>query len=72
MADRVARVRRFRVPLEAIGYVRMIVEGYDGLAVVVSEPGRGVVEWWVAPGREAEADQLARALAAEVGFQEIG
>jgi hypothetical protein len=54
------------VPRSAIGYVRMIVEGYDGLAVVASRPGEGVVEWWIAPGREAEADALARALGDEV------
>ena len=64
-----ATVLRFRVPLAEIGYVRMIVEAYDGLAVMVS-PGRGrsLVEWWVAPGREAEAETLAQALAAETGM----
>ena len=65
-------VRRFRVPLEHIAYVRMIVEAYDGLAVVVSpDRGRGVVEWWIGPGREAEATTLAHALAGEVGLSEI-
>jgi hypothetical protein len=61
-------VRRFRVPLPAIGYVRMILEAYDGLAVMVSRRGLEIVEWWIAPGREAEADTLARALAAEVAL----
>jgi hypothetical protein len=64
--------RRFRVPLEAIGYVRMIVEGYDGLASISSEAGRGIVSWDVAPGREAEADLLERALTKEVGLQRLG
>ncbi len=65
-------VRRFRVPLEAIGYVRMIVEAYDGLAVVVSPRAReGIVEWWVAPGREEEAGALARALEREVGLRSL-
>jgi uncharacterized protein DUF4911 len=64
--------RRFRVPIPAIAYVRMIVEAYEGLAVVVSpRRGVGIVEWWIAPGREAEADALARALAAEVRLQAI-
>ena len=67
----VATVRRFRVPLPAIAYVRMIVEAYDGLAVVASRPGEGLVEWWIAPGREAEADALARALADEVRLAPI-
>ena len=61
-------VRRFRVPLEHIGYVRMILEAYEGLAVMVSEKGKSVVEWWIAPGREAEAEVLARALAEEVSL----
>lgn len=61
-------IRRFRVPLEHIAYVRMILEAYDGLAVMVSEKGSSKVEWWIAPGREAEAEVLARALAEEVAL----
>jgi len=57
-----AVVRRFRVPLEEIAYVRMILEAYDGLAVMVSERGSTRVDWHVAPGREEEAAELARAL----------
>jgi len=68
----VSSVRRFRVPLASIAYVRMIVEGYDGLAVVSSEAGRGVIEWDVAPGREAEADVLAEALRRETGLVRVG
>ena len=64
-------IRRFRVPLDQIGYVRMIVEAYDGLAVMTSEPGVGVIEWWIAPGREVEADELAAALARECGMRPI-
>jgi hypothetical protein len=56
-------VRRFRVPFESVGYVRMIVEGYDGLAVVVTPDAKvGVIEWWIAPGREDEAEEVATAL----------
>ena len=65
-------VRRFRVPVESIGYVRMIVEGYDGLAVVSSEADHGILEWDVAPGREDEADALAQALARETGLHQVG
>lgn len=64
-------LRRFRVPIDQIGYVRMIVEAYDGLAVMSSEAGSTVVEWWVAPGREAEADALAAALGRETGMVEL-
>ena len=65
-------MRRFRVPLASIGYVRMIVEGYEGLAVVSSEAGHGVIEWDVAPGREDEADALAASLALETGMTRVG
>lgn len=64
--------KRFRVPRESIAYVRMIVEAYEGLAVVVSpDAGRGIVEWWVAPGREEEAEALARVLSREAGLVEL-
>ena len=61
--------RYFRVPLHEIGYVRMIVEGYDGLAFVRSLSGsRGEIEWIVGQGMEAEADEVAERLASEVGL----
>ncbi len=61
--------RFFRVPLDEIGYVRMIVESHDGLAAVRSFGGkRGEIEWLLGEGMEAEADALAERLAAEVGL----
>jgi hypothetical protein len=65
-------VRRFRVPLAEIAYVRMIVEAYDGLAVVTSPQANvGIVEWWISPGREEEAEELVRRLQHEAGLVEI-
>lgn len=64
--------RFFRLPLAEIGYVRMIVESYDGLAAVRSHGGdRGEVEWLLGEGMEEEADALARRLADEVGLVAI-
>ena len=64
--------RRFRIASEHVGFVRMIVEGYDGLAVVVTpDPQIGVIEWWIAPGREDEATELARVLERSVGLTEV-
>ncbi len=64
--------RRFRVAREHVGFVRMIVEAYDGLAVVVTpDPTVGVIEWWIAPGREDEARDLAGALEKKVGLTEL-
>ena len=61
--------RFYRLPLPEIGYVRMIVESYDGLAAVRSHGGdRGEVEWLLGEGMEEEADALAQRLADEVGL----
>jgi uncharacterized protein DUF4911 len=64
--------RFFRLPLREIAYLRAIVDGYDGLAVVRSvDARRGEVEWLVADGREAEAEALASRLGEEIGLHEI-
>lgn len=64
--------RYFRVPLDQIGFVRMLVEGYDGLAAVRSlSHSRGEIEWLVGEGMEAEADALAERLQRETGLQPI-
>jgi hypothetical protein len=67
-------VWRFRLPIPEVGYVRMIVEAYDGLALVVTPDAQvgGVIEWHVAPGREAEAEELARVLERRVGMVRVG
>ena len=58
--------RFFRVPLAEIGYVRMIVEGYDGLAAVRSrQAGSGEIEWLIGEGLLEEAETLALRLQAE-------
>lgn len=62
----------FRVPLHEIGYVRMIVESYDGLASVRSlSAARGEIEWIVGEGMEDEAQTLAAILADEAGLLPI-
>jgi hypothetical protein len=64
--------RFFRVPLDEIGYVRAVLEGYDGLATVhAPDPRRGEIEWQIAEGREEEAAALARRLQREAGLLEI-
>jgi uncharacterized protein DUF4911 len=62
----------FRVPLEQIGYVRAIVEGYDGVALLhAPDARRGEVEWIVGEGLLAEAEALALRLADEAGLVAI-
>lgn len=64
--------RFYRVPVAEIGYVRAIVDGYDGLAIVRAlDARRGELEWIVGEGLEAEAEAVARKLAVETGLQEI-
>ena len=47
----------------------MIVEGYDGLAIVRSlVGGRGEIEWLLGEGMEEEAAALAERLQREVGL----
>ncbi len=64
--------RFFRVALEQIGYVRALVEGYDGLAVVrAPDARRGEIEWLIGEGLEAEAETVVRRLENEAGIIEI-
>ncbi len=64
--------RFFRVPLAEIAYVRAIVEGYDGVALLhAPDPNRGEIEWVIGAGLEAEAEALARRLGVEAGLIEI-
>jgi hypothetical protein len=64
--------RFFRVPVEEIGYLRAIVDGYDGVAAIVApDPRRGEVEWLVGEGMEVEADEIALRLRGEIDLQPI-
>ncbi|HXU73048.1 MAG TPA: DUF4911 domain-containing protein [Polyangia bacterium] len=64
--------RYFRIPLGEIGFVRAIVEGYDGLAIVrAPDPNRGEIEWLIGDGLEDEADALIARLTRQLGFVEI-
>ena len=64
-------IRYFRLPLEEVGYVRFIVEGYQGLAQVSAIPGRGEIAWLIPNERTDEAESLYRALREETGLVEI-
>ncbi|HZS41276.1 MAG TPA: DUF4911 domain-containing protein [Polyangia bacterium] len=64
--------RYYRVPLEQIAYVRAVVEGYDGVAVLRAlDPRRGEVELVIGEGLEDEALAIAARLAVEAGLVEI-
>ena len=51
--------RFFRVPLDEVAYVRAIIEGYDGVAILRAlDPNRGEIELLVGEGLESEADAM--------------
>jgi hypothetical protein len=58
-----------RVDRREIGYVRFIIEGCDGLAVMTTvDRSAGWVRLSVAAGREAEVERLLADLAGEEGI----
>jgi hypothetical protein len=64
--------RYFRTPVAEIGYLRAILEGYDGVAVLYSpDARRGEIEWVIAEGQGAEAERIRTRLAEELDLQEI-
>ena len=49
----------YRVDRREIGYIKFILEAYDGLATVKTlEPQTGLVEFQVAPGCEADVEMV--------------
>lgn len=61
----------FRLPKSEIGFVRFIVESYEGIAQVSSMPRRGEIEWIIPHGQFEAARALCSALAEEVGMTPI-
>lgn len=64
--------RYFRLPRAEIGQLRFILEGYDGLAFARTlDKQAGLVEIAWPACRSADVEVLLKALAAEVGLQEV-
>jgi hypothetical protein len=64
--------RYFCLPRAAIGYLRFILESYDGLAFARTlDAADGLVEIAVPPSRADDADTLLAALIAELGMREV-
>jgi hypothetical protein len=64
--------RFYRVRVEEIGFVRAIVEAYEGVAVIhAPDPRRGEIEWVIGDGLEAEADEIAARLSSSIGLVPI-
>jgi hypothetical protein len=70
--DNVFHRRYFRLPPKEVGYLRFLLEGYDGLAFLRTIDGRqALVEVSYAPSLAKETVPLLAALEAEVGLTEI-
>lgn len=60
-----------RLPRAQIGFLRYLLEGYEGLAQLKAEGGRDEAMLWVPIERRGEALALLDALADELGVQVI-
>ena len=63
--------RYYRVDRRQIGYLRFVLEGYEGIAQMRSLPGRSEVEWLIPSGFATAACQLAESLRDEIGLTPI-
>lgn len=63
--------RFYRLDKDQIGYVKFVVEAYEGIAQVTSRAGRGEMEWIIPHEMAGQAEALALALGEEVGLVEI-
>lgn len=63
--------RRFRMDRSGIALVRFILEGYDGIAVLSTlDAKRGEVEVSIAPGCEAEVEEVLNDIGTTVLMEE--
>ena len=65
-------VLTYRVDRRQIAYLKFILEGYDGLAVLRTvDARRGLVELLVPPGRERRAEMVLQELANSVMIETV-
>jgi len=64
--------RHYRVDKQQIGYLRFILEGYEGIASLTTvDPMMGQILLRVPPGCDAEVDMLLADLAGEVYLETV-
>ncbi len=57
----------YRVERRTISFIRFILEGYEGLAVLTTlDRGKGIVVFSIAPGCEPEMDNLLAELGKDI------
>jgi hypothetical protein len=63
---------RLRVDRREISFLRFILEGYDGLAVLSTlDPATGAVELKIAPGCESEVNKIIRDLRRHIFIEDV-
>lgn len=64
--------RYCQLPRGEIGYLRFILESYDGLAFARTlDSSAGLVEIACSPARKGDLDDLLGALAEEIGLRQV-
>ena len=72
MTASILHKRYFRLQRAEIGYLRFILESYDGLAFARTlDKQNGLVEIAFPVSRNVDVEALLEALAGEVGLQEV-
>ena len=72
MSEETFRKRYYRLPRREIGYLRFILESYDGLAFMRTiDAGNGLVEIAWPPARTVDVEPLLAALEGEAGMVEV-
>lgn len=61
----------YRISRDAIGYLRFLLEGYEGLAQLSSVPGRAEVTLQVPTSQRGELEALLASVADELGLSRI-
>ena len=64
--------KRFRVDRREIAYLKFILEGYDGLAVLTTLDARaGLIALYISSGCESEADEIMKDLSKQIMIEPI-
>ncbi len=72
MSSEIFSKRYFQLPRAEIGYLRFILESYDGLAFARTlDKLKGLVEIAYPRSRACDTECLLKALAAEIGLREV-
>lgn len=62
----------YRIDRSEIGFIKFIVEAYDGLAVLTTvDPEAGIVILYIAPGCEADVETILQELKKDIMIETL-